>query len=361
MYRFLVLFLLGLHLAFAQNYLDPGKEFSGWMAKETDQRLKFSGEFRWRMDTRTGVNFGRDPDLDNPLFRTRLGVEVQATNWLKLSAMTQDARAPLYGTAAPATVRNPLDLYESYAEFFADRKTGFGAVVGRQRLNFGETRLLGVPDWSNVARSYDTVRTYYRLRRARLEFLFLSPVKVRVDGFDRPVLGDRVWGFYHSFPELLGKGVVEAYVLRHDQNRAGGFAGTGRLRINNYGGRLVGPLPASLRYSIETAVQEGDVGIRSHRAFAWFSSVSRAVKWRWPVTLSAEYKYASGSSNPAGPRSETFDQLYPANHDKFGHADLFGWRNIHNVRALTTFQPNKRWALNLMYNNNWLASARDAL
>jgi hypothetical protein len=101
------------------------------------------------------------------------------------------------------------------------------------------------------------------------------------------------------------------------------------------------------------------MGSLDHRAFAWYSGVSRPFALRWPLSVSIEYKYASGSENP-GVKSETFDHLYPANHDKFGHADLFGWRNIHNIRWLNTFAIGKA-GLNFMYNNSWLASPRDAL
>ena len=72
------------------------------------------------------------------------------------------------------------------------------------------------------------------LPRARIEFLLLSIVKVQPDSFNKPVLGDRLWGMYDSFPELIPKGLVDAYVLRRDQNRPGGFTGTGRLGINTF-------------------------------------------------------------------------------------------------------------------------------
>ena len=81
-----------------------------------------------------------------------------------------------------------------------------------------------------------------------------------------------------------------------------------------------------------------------------------------PLDVTAEYKYASGTRNPAdAKRSSTFDQLYPANHDKFGHEDLFGWQNIHNARSLASLAVTKSLTLNLMCADSWLASARDAL
>src|SRR3954447_2821650 len=120
--------------------------------------LRFSFEFRSRLETRTGVGFGLSPDLKNPLFRTRIGAEYKPVRWLKLSAMGQDARAPLYGTPAPSTARDTIDLHEGYLEFFPDEKKGFGAVVGRHMASYGEGRLIGVPQWSNSARTYDAAQ-----------------------------------------------------------------------------------------------------------------------------------------------------------------------------------------------------------
>jgi hypothetical protein len=197
--------------------------------------------------------------------------------------------------------------------------------------------------------------------------LLVSPVKVRLDGFNRPVLGDRVWGTYNTVANLWRKNGLEWYVLRHDQNRAGGFSGgsrangTDRLRVNTFGLRITGPVAAGVRYTAEGALQNGTIGGLQHRAGAWASALQR----RWKVggrafDAVAEYKYASGGGEP-GRKTNTFDQLYPANHDKFGHQDLFGWRNIHNGRLLASYALSKSFSLNAMYDNYWLVDAKDAL
>jgi hypothetical protein len=275
--------------------------------------------------------------------------------------MGQDSRAPLYGRPAPTSARDALDVHESYIEFFPDAKRGPGALLGRQMTVLGEGRLIGVPQWGNTSRTYDAARLYYRLPGMRFEFLMVSIVKLRPGEYNRPEPGDRLWGMYNTFNNVIPKGVVEAYILRRSQNRPGGFTGAGTLGVNTFGARATGPLPRGFKYSAEGAVQSGHAGTASHRAFAWFSAVSRTIQMKYPLDLSIEYKYASGTPDPAAPRSRTFDQLYAANHDKFGHADLFGWRNIHNLRSLDTLRIGKNFALNFMYDNLWLASPRDAL
>jgi hypothetical protein len=298
------------------------------------QSWEIGGEIRARYENRTGVGFGRSKDYAAALVRTRLSATCKPAPWLKLSGMAQDARAPGYGPGAPSTLRDPVDLQEAYVELFPDAASGFSLSAGRRMLNYGESRLIGSPQWGNLARTWDHVRASYGIPGARFDLVVLSPVKIRIGEFNRVSVSDRIWGAYNSFPGLFRGSDVEAYFLRHR---------FGALRVNTAGARAEGPLGNGLRYGIEGAVQ-GD-------AAAWFSSLTK----RWTVAgrsldISAEYKYASAK----------FDQMYPANHDKFGHQDLFGWRNIHNVRSLASYSLGKL-AVNLMYNSSWLANAREAL
>jgi hypothetical protein len=242
-------------------------------------------------------------------------------------------------------------------------------TAGRMMLNYGEGRLIGTPQWSNLSRTYDHARMYWRSPKVQVEVLMVSPVKIRTGEFNRPVLGDRVWGTYNVVPHIYKENLLEAYVLRHDQNRPGGFTtgtskdGSDKLGVNTFGFRLAGPVSYGLKYSLEAILQKGKVGAADLSASAWFAALSR----RWTTAhrtldLSAEYKYASGTENPADPKhSGTFDQLYAANHDKFGHEDLFGWRNVHNARSLNTLGVTKNFAINFLYDNYWLANLKDAL
>ena len=358
--RFVILLLAG-GVAAAQ-IPNPGGELNQLLEQETGDRFRLIFEFRVRDESRTGNNFGLAKNLDNPLVRTRIGAQLDATDWFRISATGQDARAPEYGGVAPTTARDSMDLHEAFLEFFAKRKTGFGAIFGRQVISLGEGRgrLIGDSQWSNTSRSYDTARLYYRWPSVRIEVLMVSVVKILADKFNVPDLGDRVWGTYDTFTKIIPKGTVDFYLLRHDQNRVGGFTGVGRLGTNTLGGRAEGPLPGRLKYSLEAVAQDGHTGPVQHRAYAWFSGISRPVKLALPLDLEAEYKYASGSQN-AATRDNTFDQLYASNHDRFGRADLFGWRNIANVRSLDTLHVTKPVAISVMYNNWWLASPTDAL
>jgi hypothetical protein len=51
----------------------------------------------------------------------------------------------------------------------------------------------------------------------------------------------------------------------------------------------------------------------------------------------------------------------PANHDRFGHEDPFGWRNLHNARSVATLGLSRNFTLGFMYDNFRLAGLKDAV
>lgn len=314
-------------------------------------------ESRVRYESRSGLNFGRDVDTSAAILRQRLGLSWRPSEWVKISAMAQDCRAPLYGRPAPGSLRDPLDLQEGYAEIHQPGSEGLEISAGRRMISYGDARLIGSPQWANTTRTWDHARLSYRTRRARIDGLFLSPVDVNLNGFNRPRMDRRLWGAYTTVPSLRKGLSGEFYVLRHDQ----GFAGA--LRTNSFGGRLVGKAASGWGFEAEGVMQSGRAGLKDHRGHGFFTSLNRRLDAAGrPLTLVAEYKHASGTNDPSNPsRSTTFDQLYPANHDKFGHEDLLGWRNIHNMRTQAGYGVHKLLTLTLMYDDSWLDSPRDAM
>ena len=350
---------LGQSVALAQS--DPVQGLNETLREATHDEFSLTFEERTRWEEKDGVNFGKSVDQQDMLSRLRIGAEFDPVSWFTISAMGQDARAPFYGARAPNTIRDTMDLQEAYVELFHQKKTGFGAIAGRQMLNYGESRLVGSPQWSNVSRTFDTGRLYYRTPVMRLEVLMVSPVKVRSDEFNVPDPGERIWGTYDTFTRVWRGASLDAYGLRHSQNRIGGWAGTGTLGTDSFGGRFFGPLPGRFAYSFEGVEQVGHLGLVEQRAYAWFAGASKkSTFFGKPLDYSLEYKVASGTDR-GSTTSGTFDQLSPANHDKFGQQDLFGWRNLRTLKSLETFGVTKAFSLNVMYTDLWLDSATDSL
>jgi hypothetical protein len=323
-------------------------------------RLSIHLEERTRWEERYGNNFGGAKNQQDMLSRIRFSMDYQPARWFLVSGMGQDARAPWFGPNAPATLRDSIDFHEAYVNLGAKNRP-MNLSFGRRMLNYGETRVIGVPQWTNTSRTYDYGRISYSRKKINIDGLLLSPVIVRPDIFNKPEFGNRYWGAYGVFPKMWRNLSIDAYALRHSQNKIGGWTGTGVLGTNSVGARFYGPLPRQFSYSIEAIAQNGHMGLLSQRAYAWFTGISRPLHiGAIPVDASAEYKVASGSHEGAT-HSATFDQLTPANHDKFGHEDLFGWRNLRTFKSLETFHLTKALAFNVMYTHESLFSSSDAL
>jgi hypothetical protein len=132
--RVLGLFLCGMGVSLMAQDWNPGEQLNATLKESTGGRLQLSFEERMRYEARTGNNFGNSAGLENPLIRTRIGASFLVTEWLKVSAMGQDSRAPEYGVPAPNTARDTMDLHEGYVELFPNTKAFLGATCGRQMV-----------------------------------------------------------------------------------------------------------------------------------------------------------------------------------------------------------------------------------
>jgi hypothetical protein len=339
---------------------DPVAKAAGCLHDKTGGKLSVHIEERTRWEEKDGVSFGKAVNQQDMLSRIRIGLRYQPLSWLTVSAMGQDARAPFYGAPAPNSMRDSMDLQEAFVTF-ASKASPFSFSTGRQMLNYGETRVIGVPQWSNTSRTYDYGRFEFARKNITLDALMVSPVIVQPNSFNTPELGNRYWGTYDIFTNAWHKFSVDTYALRHSENVIGGWTSAGTLGTNTFGSRVYGPLPGHIALSLEAIGQTGHSGLLNQRAYAWFAGASRPFRmFTLPLSTSVEYKVASGSH--AGEKhSETFDQLTPANHDKFGNQDLFGWRNLKTFKSLETLSLSKSVAFNAMYTDETLFNATDAL
>jgi hypothetical protein len=345
---------------FALGQQDPLAKGADQLHDKSGGKLSLHIEERTRWEEKYGVTFGKAVNQQDMLSRVRIGMTYQPTSWLTFSGMGQDARAPFYGMPAPSTMRDSMDLQEGWIGLGA-KSSPFNFSFGRRMINYGETRAIGVPQWTNTSRTYDYGRMEFADKKMTLDALMVSPVIVLPNSFNKPELGNRYWGTYDIFPQVWRGLSVDTYALRHSENAVGGWTSAGTLGTNSYGARFYGPLPSHFSYSLEGIAQNGHSGPLNQRAFAWYSGATHTSRIaNMPLSVLAEYKGASGS-HYGEDHSSTFDQLSPANHDKFGHMDLFGWRNLKTFKNLDTVNLTKALAFNVMYTDENLFSASDAL
>src|SRR5262249_19851120 len=131
-------FILLLAAASAASAQSDAPIYDRTLASFTSERLpswlKLSGEFRTRVEGRTGFNYQPDNNDAYGLFRNRLNVELLPTGWLDFYFQGQDSRAPGLDAGRPLTTfKDPFDLRQAYVRL--GKADGLVRVtVGRQLL-----------------------------------------------------------------------------------------------------------------------------------------------------------------------------------------------------------------------------------
>jgi len=347
-------------------------------APEVSPRTIFAWELqertRWEIkdnvfDFNDSLNTIND---DNWLLnRFRLGLTVTPTEWITLYAQGQDAREwfserpntpGVYGAEGDDT----FDLRQAYVDLSDYSRSPWGLRLGRQTLAFGDQRLIGPLEWTNLARSFDAVRLTYRTDAWSVDAFSSSVVTAERGSFnesdfinDGETARDQVFSGVYFSTTALGFQTTDLYALHLHEHTEGGDTSFVTLgtRWKSTPERF-GPWD----YDAEFAFQTGDAAGRELTAFAshlggGFTVPGGALRGS---RFGLEYNYATGDRDPFDGDIGTFQNLFPTNHIYYGFMDAFAWQNMHDVALSWKATPWKNITTRLDFHAFWLADTRDA-
>ena len=273
-----------------------------------------------------------------------------------------------------------FDLRQAYVEFADYKKFPLGITVGRQTISYGERRLLADSQWSNFGRTFDAAKLRVQTEKFWVDAFVGRPVQIKEHIFNDSDAADHIAGFYAS-TEALGPQTTDLfYIYRAKADLQPDLDPTNRIdargsslgnaqRVSTIGTRWKSQAGAlhGWDYGIEAAFQWGEVwnGDRTtprldQRAAAVHVEGGHTFEhMSWRPRLGLEYNYATGDKDPNDGESESFQNLYPSNHEKYGYIDEFSWRNLHNARVQFNVRPAKTVDVELSYHAFWLAATSD--
>jgi Alginate export len=325
--------------------------------------LRIGGQYRNRLEGPAGIGYARISDF-YLLDRLRVKVTVQPEPWLLFHGEVQDARI-FFNHHTPNG--NPFEdtwtLWEGYAQVGSSTAGWADVVAGRQALLFGDERVIGPSNWLNVGRTFNVARIDLHHSDYKVSVIASSVVPGDSTELHSVVPGNNLYGVYGSVENIIPKATVEPYVLWRVAPSSSALSetlGRGHLHEVTMGLHWKGALPADFDYDTEFDWQTGSLGASAIRAWAGYAGFGKT----FPNAAAAprvfmEGNYASGTKNPAGRDWNTFDQLYPSNHDKFGFADQVGRRNLVQFRVGVQEEPTKNWKLKQTLEGYWLATSHD--
>jgi hypothetical protein len=367
-----------------------------WLRGEwTDfKAFDLGGQERVRFESRSGmavagtsgaVDFSRlTPDNNFWLLRTKVHLGYNSPcNWFSVYAEGRDSRdlndkrRSLAGTSYEPEA-DTFDLQQAYVRLGDAKTFPLTAKAGRQELAYGDERLVGAFDWSNMGRVFDAAKLRYETADVWVEAFSGRVVVPRDDTFN--TVNDYDWfsGIYASTKTLIPKQETQLYFLARNAGAQSPtafapnppalfpLAGprdiyTVGLRVKSTPGERQGwDFEAELAGQFGRFVQAGK-SLEQQAFAAHLAGGYTFTKTTATPRVGLEYNFSSGDSNPADDKHETFDNLFPTNHKFYGFMDFLSWQNLHDVRLATSAKPVKDLTLTLDYHLFWLADTHDSL
>lgn len=293
------------------------------------------------------------------LNRARISLQLKPADWLTFYVQGQDSReidskrADIPGRLG-AEGDNPFDLRQLYVEIGDTKVSPLSLKVGRQVLLYGDQRLIGPLEWSNISRTFDAVKLRYTGKDGLWVDAFISSVVV-IDrfGMDDSDKDSLLSGLYAHIP-TLGIQDTELYALYFDDtNRNDHF-----LTLGTHWKSIAGKL-GPWDYETEFVVQTGTAAGRDLRAFASYIEGGYTFQGPWKPRLSLEYSYGSGDGDPTDGDNGSFQNLYPTNHLHYGYMDAFSWSNMHDAVLHLSTKPSRTLTAGMDFHLFWLADTAD--
>ncbi|MBI3316438.1 MAG: alginate export family protein [Candidatus Omnitrophica bacterium] len=324
-------------------------------------KVKIGGQSRYRYEYRDDFNLNDNTYEDDSLhlLRNRLNMDV--------SYLSDTGQTPLHffveGQEAHSFAQSQVDKTNTFVnwldlrQLFAEVKSPWHLApvtlkAGRQVLSYGDERFVGPSDWTNPARVFDALKLIFNPNpQVQLDIFGSRIVKVEKEKWDQAQNGDNSYGIYLStkpFRKYMGQILDTFLFIRDNTDRtvAGERTGEhGSLKEYTFGNRFKGK-EYDFDYGTEYAVQ---LGSRSHdeiAAWAFHQALGYTLsKLPWTPRIYGEYNHASGDRNPTDGKSQTFDNLFPTNHNKYGFMDFLSLKNMNDFMVGTSVKPHTRLQL----------------
>src|SRR3989442_882393 len=368
-------------------------------AKTDMDQLTIGGEARIRYEIRNNTSLNSNNSNESAAsHRIRVNVGYDLTPDVSFFAQIQDARIwgsegqsaagvnTSTGIGAVASANGDttgVDLHQGYILLKNVLVSGLSVKAGRQEIIFGDHRLFGNFGWSQVGNSFDAVRLTHSMPIGDVDLFWAriidtenaagcgatpsfatascSGVIFPTTNGTKGTTDQDVYGLYVTL-KAIPNWTVEPYLFLLKDGRAPGTTAitqaeaSGQAR-STVGGRINGKA-AGLDATAEMAWQLGSIssGVAGAPANdvhinAWAGAFRAGYTMDvvpMKPRVGIEIDYASGDGCVTGGAAtckaqghfNTFDNLFPTNHGKFGYMDLMAWKNQVTYQAVFDVKPS---------------------
>ena len=336
-----------------------------WKQEDLPSWLSLDGQIRLRTEDFTSYDYSPGNDRIYELTRVYGGITVRPTSYFTGYMQFMDAHAlGLPVNSVGGNMRDTFDLRQGYLEYH-NENNNFLLYAGRKELRFGNERVVGISDWTNVSRTFDGFFGHLgdSTDKNSVDVFSTSVVKINPTSLDTHGAGLTFHGAYGTIGSWIPNTVLQPFVLVKAFPRVKSQQGIYGSEVETtFGAETEGRLPAGFDYDILGDLQRGSYSNDSIHSGAGIAKVAYLFNFvPWKPRLGGQYDYATGNSHQNPNLISTYDQQYPSDHNAFGLVDLFGFQNIKEERVNLDLGPTKNLTLLFQGESLGVASRFDSV
>lgn len=338
---------------------------SSTLSQAQDVSIKWKGELRVRgeLDGRDFRN--RTPMNAYTLLRTRLSAEIIPTTNVQLFLQLQDARVfgqpSATGPAnASANFRN-LDLRQGSLRLDSLFQSGLSLTLGRMEMTYGNQRVIGAAEWTNVGRAFDGGLLRYRWDTHSLDVFTTNVSEYNIaPTVSTPATVAGVGGEGFLFSGLYYSGTIgeknrlDAYFLHEWSRKSAGSLESELTRATL--GAYVRGSAQQVQYETEAAYQFGDLATKTISAYLLSGTLGYTFENSPLASVSVSYDFLSGSADTT--KFKSFFAPFHTGHKWFGFMDYFVnipdntlTRGLQDMIVRIVLKPSERSTVNVWFHN----------
>ena len=324
-----------------------------------DARISFGADVRIRMETGQDLRYyAAPPNTRNDVQQRYHGhADLRIDDHLRFFGELKVAQVAGRPVPLPSD-EDGLDVHQAFVEWKGEATR---VRLGRQEFMFGGNRRLFPRTGPNVKGSYDAARITQQWGDWSIDVIAFKQVSIDPGSFDDVSIDSQRFATVYATGPTPWAGLrTDAYYIGMERDGVRYVQGLADERRHSIGARLFGRLGA-WDHDHEVTLQSGTFGSGDIRAWA----VEGEVGYTMPdqptrPRISLRYDAGSGDRDPADPRLETFNSVFPRGGVT---ADVFGFSpaNLLHLRLALEQRLAPRLAIVVSADGVWRTSVRDGI
>ena len=237
-----------------------------------------------------------------------------------------------------------IDLHQGFVEWVPVRaeQQAFSVRLGRQELNLGASRLIGIRDGPNIRRSFDLAKITYNNQNTNITLFGGKEVNPRFAAFDNvsTVLEELkpsnpgVWAVYAQLQGPIERWVFDIYYIGFQSKSSVFNDVAGQETRHTIGIRSSGNSEGPFSFNTELIAQFGRISDNKIRAF------NVETDWKYVISslpqspsIGIKLDWSSGDQKQNDGIVQTFNPL-------FVNPAIYSLAGVNTPANLTSFHPN---------------------